>query len=110
MLLNISQSQQDQVVQKAEMEKFFTNLYTPEYRHTDPRGSVLWLPKSTQIKYPTTHNPAQRLKEIKCTETAPVFSHVAIHKPRLPDTGDPPGRDSKVRDLSLDRNCMHFCE
>ena len=44
------------------------------------------------------------------TRTAPVLSHVAIHKPRIPDTGDPPGRDSKVRDLSLDRNCMHFCE
>ena len=84
--------------------------HTPEYRHTHPRGIVLWLAKSTQIKYSITHNSAQRLKEIKCTQTAPASSHVAIHNPKLPDTLYSPGRDTKLRDLSLDKNCMHLCK
>ncbi|CAI9180499.1 unnamed protein product [Rangifer tarandus platyrhynchus] len=62
-------------------------MHSPEYRYTHPRGFVVWLTKSTQIKYPITHDSAQRLKEIKCSQTAPVLSHAAIHKPTLPDTG-----------------------
>ena len=56
-------------------------MHTPEYRHTHPRGIVLWLTKSTRIKYPITHDSAETLKEIKCTQTAPVLTHLAIHKP-----------------------------
>ena len=83
---------------------------TSRYTGTHPRGFVLWLTKSAQIKYPITHNPAKRLKGIKCTQTTPVLSHEAIHNPKLPDTVYFPGRDTKLRDLSLDMNCMHFCE
>ena len=32
------------------------------------------------------------------------------HKQKLAVNGLPPGRDSKLRDLSLDMNCMHLCE
>ena len=44
-------------------------------------------------------------------QTASVMSYVAIHNPKLPDTGYSPGRDTnKRRDLSLVMNCMHLCD
>ena len=45
-------------------------MHIPAYRHTHPRGFGPWLAKSTQIKYPITHDPGQWLREIKCTQNS----------------------------------------
>ena len=82
-------------------------MHIPAYRHTHPRSFGLWLAKSTQIKYPITHCPGQWLRDIKCTQTASVMSYVAIHNPKLPDTGYSPGRDTKQAQRPLPGHELH---
>jgi len=61
-------------------------MHIPAYRHTHPRSFGLWLAKSTQIKYPITHDPGQWLREIKCTQNSicdVIRSHTRTSDPIL---------------------------